>query len=166
MRLRFEKGVQGLGVLAAVGHPGDIDVFVVHGQQREVLLARLFAAGRELGHRAARCRLGGLSAGVRVDLGIQYQQVHVLAGSQYVVDAAVADVVRPAVAADDPDTLAAQVLAQGQQAFGAGVIQRLQGCVELRHAFALLVDADLVRFVGVEYGFHQCRIERVTQLVQ
>ena len=68
--------------------------------------ARRLAAGGELGHRAARRRLRGLAAGVRVDLGVEHEDVDVAAGGEHVVEAAEADVVGPAVAADDPDALA------------------------------------------------------------
>ena len=60
---------------------------------------------RELRHRAARRRLRRLAAGVRVDLGVEHQDVDVAAGGEHVVEAAEADVVGPAVAADDPDAL-------------------------------------------------------------
>ncbi len=54
--------------------------------------------------------LGSLSAGVGVDLGVEDQDVDVLAGSQHVIQAAEADVVCPAVAAEDPDGLLGEVL--------------------------------------------------------
>ena len=63
------------------------------------------AAGGELGDRAARGGFGGLAAGVGVDLRIEHQDVDVAAGGDDVIEAAVADVVGPAVAAHDPDAL-------------------------------------------------------------
>ncbi len=57
---------------------------------------------------AARRRLRRLAAGVRIDLGVEHQDVDVAAGGQHVVQAAEADVVGPAVAADDPDAPADQ----------------------------------------------------------
>ena len=49
--------------------------------------------------------LGSLTAGVGVDFGIEDEDVDVLAGSQNVVNTAEADVVCPAVAAEDPEGL-------------------------------------------------------------
>ena len=58
---------------------------------------------------AARGRgLRGLAAGVRVHLGVEHEHVDVATGTEHVIEAAGADVVRPTVAADDPDVLADQ----------------------------------------------------------
>ena len=70
----------------------------------------------KLGDAAARRGLRRLAAGIRVDLGVEHEHVHVPARRQHVVEAAVADVVRPAVAADDPDALADQVIGEREQA--------------------------------------------------
>ena len=75
---------------------------VAHGEQPEVLLAGLLAGRRELGHRADRGGLGLLAAGVGVHLGVEHQHVDVAVRGEDVVEAAVADVVGPAVAADRP----------------------------------------------------------------
>ena len=42
-------------------------------------------------------RLGSLSSCVRINLRVEYQYVHIAAGCKYVVEAAIADVVRPTV---------------------------------------------------------------------
>ena len=47
--------------------------------------------------------LGRLAAGVGVDLRIENQQVNIGAGCQHVIYAPEADIVSPAVPADDPD---------------------------------------------------------------
>ena len=83
-------------------------------------LAVALSGGRELGHRAARGRLGGLTAGIRVDLGVEDEDVDVAARRQDLVDAAEPDVVRPAVAADDPDALANEVARQREQVARVG----------------------------------------------
>ncbi len=57
---------------------------------------------------AAGRRLRRLAAGVGVDLGVEHQDVDVAARGEHVVQAAEADVVGPAVAADDPDAAADQ----------------------------------------------------------
>ena len=53
-------------------------------------------------------RLGSLATGVGVNLGIEYHNVYILAGSEDVIQAAEADIVSPAVAAEDPDGLFAR----------------------------------------------------------
>jgi hypothetical protein len=68
----------------------------------------LFAAGGIFCYSAARSGLGGLSAGVGIDFGVEDQDVYVCAGAQNVVETACADVVGPAVAAYEPDALADQ----------------------------------------------------------
>ena len=65
---------------------------------------------RELRNSADRSGLGSLSAGVGVNLGIEDQDVDILAGSDDVVQAAEADVVCPAVAAEDPHGLLGEVI--------------------------------------------------------
>ena len=54
--------------------------------------------------------LEALSAGVGVHLGIEDHNIDVVAGSQNVIQAAVTDVICPAVAAEDPEALLGQVL--------------------------------------------------------
>src|SRR5699024_7361121 len=67
--------------------------------------------------------LGGLTAGVGVHLGVEDEDVDILAGGQDVVQTAVADVVGPAVAAEDPHGLLVQVVLLVQDLLGqlAGV---------------------------------------------
>ena len=113
--LGLQQGLDGLHVAGPDGHMGDVDVAVGHGQHAQVLLGGRLAAGGELGHRPPRGRLGRLAAGVGVDLGVQHQQVDVLAGGQHVVDPARADVVGPAVAADDPHAAPDQLVGQALQ---------------------------------------------------
>ena len=55
--------------------------------------------------------LGSLSAGVGVNLGIEYHNVYVFAGSENVVKTAEADIICPAVAAEDPYGLLGEVVA-------------------------------------------------------
>ena len=108
--------LDGLGVLGAERDLRDVDVAVGHREQAEVLLGHVLAGGGELGGRAERGRLRLLAAGVRVDLGVEDQDVDVAALGQDVVEAAVADVVGPAVAADDPHALADQVVGEPGEA--------------------------------------------------
>ncbi len=63
----------------------------------------------------------GLSAGVGIHLGIEHQDVDVAAAGQHVVQTAVADIIGPAVAADDPDGFLDQAVGQADQILGAAV---------------------------------------------
>ena len=71
---------------------------------------RRLAGGGELRDRAERRRLGHLPAGVGVDLGVEHQHVDVAPAGEHVVQPAGADVVGPAVAADDPHAAPDQVV--------------------------------------------------------
>src|SRR5690606_15550031 len=97
VRLRLEESPDGLPVIGAHGHRRHVDVAVLHGDGRQVLLGLLLPLGGELGDGAPGRRLGGLPARVGVHLGIQHEDVDVGAGGQDVVKAAVTDVVGPAV---------------------------------------------------------------------
>ena len=129
--------------LGAEGHLGDVDVAVAHRLEAEVLLGDLLAGDGELGGGAQRRRLGLLAAGVRVDLGVEHQDVDVAAQRQHVVEAAVADVVGPAVAADQPDALGDQVVGHQRQPGGGGVVDLRQQALELLDALPLRGDLGM-----------------------
>ncbi len=97
-------------------------------------------------------RLRRLSAGVGVDLGIEHQQVDVASAGEDVIEAAVADVVGPAVAADDPDTLLHQHVGEGEKLLGFGRIELAQAFFQDVDALALLVDVGFVFLFGGEQG--------------
>jgi hypothetical protein len=97
-----------------------VDIAVGHGDQAQVFLGHALTLGGELGNCRARGRFGGLSAGVGVNFGVQHQDFDVASGSQDVVEAAVANVISPAVAADDPHALAHQDIHDAQQAARVG----------------------------------------------
>ena len=59
--------------------------------------------------------LDDLAARVGVDLGIENQDVDVAATGQNVVQATKADIIGPAIAADDPDRLLDQLVGQAHQ---------------------------------------------------
>ena len=94
--------VEVLGLAGAHGDLRHIDVAVALGNHAEVFLADLLAGGGELGDSTCGGSLRGLSAGVGVHLGVNDDDVHVLAAGQDVVEAAESDVVAPTVAAEDP----------------------------------------------------------------
>ena len=81
----------------------------IHEDCAKIFLCNLLAACGELGNGSGGRGLGGLSAGVGIDLGIENQQVDIPVLGQDVVDAAEADVIGPAVAADGPDGLLGQI---------------------------------------------------------
>ncbi len=110
IRLGLANGLERLGGIGTHGDLCDIHIAVAHGHQAEVLLLRDLAAGGELGDSRGSGGLGGLSAGVGVHLGIQHQHIDVLAGGQHMIQSAVADVIRPAVAAERPHGLLGQEL--------------------------------------------------------
>src|SRR5207302_161050 len=117
-RLGFGEGLDRLDVVAAHCDLGHVDVAVRHGQQPQILLAGALAVGGELGYSTARRGLGGLPAGVRVHLGIEYQDVDVATRCQHVIEATGPDVVSPPVAPDDPYALVDQLVSQRQQPRG------------------------------------------------
>ena len=96
----LHERAQGLLVLSAQRHAGHVDVAVGHGDEAKVFLAHHLAAGGELRHRAARRGFGHLPAGVGINFRVEHEHVHIAAAGQHVVEAAVTDVVSPAVAAD------------------------------------------------------------------
>ena len=110
----------------------------------------VLAGGGELRHLADVGSLGSLAAGVGVDLGVEHEDVDVLAGSQHVVQAAEADVVGPAVAAEDPDGLLGQVLLVVQDAL------RGLGSRRLRRRSNLGQGGDQLG-VGGLVGWRPCR---------
>ena len=116
--IRFEQRLRRLEVVGAHRDLGDVDVAVRARDRAEVLLGRALAGRRELRHGAPRRRLGRLAAGVRVDLGVEDEDVDVATRREDLVDAAEADVVGPAVAADDPDALADEIAGEGEQVPG------------------------------------------------
>src|SRR5581483_2535587 len=93
-----------------------------------------------------------MAAGVRVDLGIEDEDVDVAAGGQDVVEAAVADVVCPAIAADDPDALLDERIGEIAEVAGFGSIDAGEFLFEGLDALALLEDALFGFLIGVDEG--------------
>ena len=99
--LGFQEGLDRLVVLGAEGDLGHVDVAVAHGDQAQVLLGDVLAGRRRTWPTApSGVALDCLAAGVGVDLGVEHEDVDVAVGGEHVVEAAVADVVGPAVAAE------------------------------------------------------------------
>ena len=79
-----------------------IYITIGHCDTRKIFLAGLLTTCSELCYCTGRSRLGGLSTCVGVNLGIEYHYVDVLAGSKYMIEAAEADIISPAVTTEDP----------------------------------------------------------------
>ena len=118
----FEEGLEGLLVVEAHGDACHVDVAISHGDQAKVLLGQAFAAHGKFGNCRARRGLAGLSAGVGIDFGVEHQHVDVAAGSQHVIETAVADIVGPAVAAHDPHGFLDQAVGHADQVLGARIL--------------------------------------------
>ena len=83
----------------------NVNVAVGHSDLCKVLLADCLTCCCELSNLTDVGSLGSLSAGVGVNLGIEYHYVYILAGSENVVKTAEADIVCPTVSAEDPNCL-------------------------------------------------------------
>ena len=116
--LRLAERQQGLLRIGAHRHLRHVDVAIGDRLQGQILARGPLAGGGEFGDGAERRRLRGLAAGVGIDLGVEHQHVHVARARQHVIEPAIADVVGPAVAADDPDAAAHQMVDHRQQVLG------------------------------------------------
>ena len=112
VRFRFEQRLHRLRHLGAHRDPRHVDVAIHAGEQAEILLAGGLARRGELGNRAERRRFRLLAAGVRIDLRVEHEDVDVAATGEHVVEAAIADVIGPTVAAQQPDALLDEVVGQ------------------------------------------------------
>ena len=90
-------GLDSLVLISAHGDLCYIYIAIAHCHSGQILLNGLLTVGSELSDSAFRSSLGGLSACVGVNFCVEAEYVDILAGSQNVVDTAVADIVCPAV---------------------------------------------------------------------
>src|SRR5690606_35249913 len=88
---------------------------------------------------------------------------HVTPGRQDVVETAVADVVRPAVAADDPDALADERVQYGFEVPGFGQRILSNPASELLDPLPLFLDAGFRRLVGVDDRFGEVVADPFTE---
>src|SRR5262245_54687902 len=122
----------------------------VHVREKaEILFADRFSAGCKLGSRSQRSRLRLLTSGVGVDLGIEDEHVDVAPSRQDMVEPAVANIVGPAVATDQPNTLLHEVI--GQALEPSRFSGRNAGQLALQRSDALTLggDSHLARLVRV-----------------
>ena len=125
--LGLGNSLDGLVGIGAHSHLGHIDVAVAHSDLGEALLLDLLAGRGELGHLADVGGLGGLAAGVGIDLGVEDEDVDVVAGGEDVIHAAEADIIGPAVAAEDPHGLLGEIRLLAEDLLGLVAAARLKG---------------------------------------
>ena len=110
--LSLDERLERVFVFVTHGDAGNVNVAIGHRDETKILLAHRLAAGGELRHRAARGGFRALAAGVGIHFGVEHENVHVPAAGQHVIQPAVTDVIRPAVAAEGPDTFANEIIGE------------------------------------------------------
>ena len=100
--LCLADSLQTLSVIGAHSHLSYINIAIGCSNHTEVLLADALTLSSKLSDSAQRSSLRRLATGVRVNLGVEHEQVHILARSNHVVETTIADVVGGTVTTDDP----------------------------------------------------------------
>src|SRR5690242_676398 len=154
IRFRFLKGFDGVGIAASHGDAGDVDGAVADGFEREIFFGGALASGGELGDGSARRSLGHLTAGVGVNLRIKHKNFYVVTRAKDVVQATRADIVSPAITADEPHTLADESVGNGEQVCGKGRVNSGKFTLELGDANALRLNANLRGLIRGHYGLN------------
>ena len=148
--------VEVLGLAGAHSHLRHIDVAVALGNHTEVFLADLLTAGGELGDSAGRGGLRALSAGVGVHLGVDDDDVDILAAGQHVVQTAESDVIAPAVAAEDPLALLDEAVTELEELLAdvaaAGLHQRDELVGDFLGLEGVLAVLDPLGEEGLDFG--------------
>ena len=148
--------VEVLGLAGAHIHLRHIDVAVALGNHTEVFLADLLAAGGELGDGAGRGGLRALSAGVGVHLGVDDDDIDILAAGQHVVQTAESDIIAPAVAAEDPLALLDEAVAEFEELLAdvaaAGLHQRDELVGDFLGLEGVLAVLDPLGEEGLDFG--------------
>ena len=75
---RLGKGLNALIVVSAHSHLGNVYIAIAHSDAGQILFLGSLTGSSELSDGTNRSSLGGLSAGVGVNLGVEHQNVHVL----------------------------------------------------------------------------------------
>src|SRR5699024_639332 len=107
---RLSQSLDGLVHVSAHRDLCYIDVAVGHCNLCQALLGNRLTSSSKLCYLTDLGSLGSLTAGVGVNLGVEYHDVDIFAGSQNVVQTAEADIVCPAVAAEYPNGFLGEVL--------------------------------------------------------
>ena len=108
---------------------------------------------------AAWCGFAGLSACVGIHFGIEHQDVHVASGGQHMVETAVADIVGPAVAADDPDGFLDEAVCHADQVLCAAVAGFRRVCSSVRQRVRAERQCLLHRLICVQECVDQFRAQ-------
>ncbi len=119
--LRLAECLEGLIEIGAQRNLRHINAAVGHHHISKILLGALLAAGGKLRHRAGGGRLTHLTAGVGVDFGIKDQHIDICAGGKNMIQTAEADIVCPAIAAQDPVGFFGEELLVVQKLLRAGI---------------------------------------------
>ena len=75
--------------------------------------------------------------------------------AKHVVQPAVADIIRPAVAADDPDAALHEMVSQGEQALCFRIFDAGEFLLQSSNAVALLVNAGFISLIGIQQARHR-----------
>ena len=164
--LGLAEGAQGLLGIGAERDARHVHVGVGDRLEGEVLRRDRLARGGELRDRPERRRLRHLPAGVGVHLGVHHQHVDVLPARQHMIEPARADVVRPAVATDDPHAAANQVLQDAAQVLDDRTVELVEPARERRDPLTLGTQLGLPHLRRGQDLVHQLGPDVVAQLLQ
>ena len=114
----FCNRFNGLVSIGAQGDGCDVDITVGHSELTEVFFAARFTAGSEFSDSATACGLRGLTASIGVDFGIEDEDIDVTTEGEDVIEAAVTDIVGPAIAAHDPEGAFEEGIRDSEESFG------------------------------------------------
>src|SRR5262249_23199094 len=88
-----------------------------------------------------------LATGVRVNLSVHHEDVHVAAAGKHVVQAAVTDVISPAVTTDDPNAATDKVIGDGEEHFSFATGVGGKFLFKRNDSGTLLKNAGFIRLV-------------------
>ena len=138
IRFGFYKRFQRLFVPGTHRDTCHIGVAVGHGNHAQVFFGHRSSGSSEFRDRSFRCRFRCLSTGVRVNFGVEHNQVDVLAARGDMVYPAVPDIVGPAVATDAPDAFFCQHVGDWHKIFSFDPIDAFEFFLEYRYPLTLL----------------------------
>ena len=114
---RFGHGLHELVLIGTHSYLRYIYIAVRNGHHAEILLLRAFTGSGKLCNSGCRRSLGGLAARIGVNFRVEDEDVDVLILREHMVHAAEADIISPAVAAEDPVGTFDEVFLLGQEFF-------------------------------------------------
>ena len=106
----LKKTVQRLHIIGAVRQMCNIDIFIIHGDARQIFFRGGFACCREFCHSPPGCSFRSLSACIGVHFSIQYQNIKILARCQHVIKTSISNIIGPAISPNYPHTFTAQII--------------------------------------------------------